>query len=192
LPANGSPLDRDGGYTDDTTVEVLINNISSPCGQHHPLRPARRAASPRAPLPALSPDGRLQQAARGDFNHTGSAKDIIFLSFEPRMMSRDMSGRFAPIWCAIVQPPCLVLAARRFIAHEKSGYLNEVLAVGNRPGKNPFVAGARSRANKQIAGTLRARHPVGDNLSLTYRFSDSFLGDWQRSTRRLPPRLRVC
>ena len=76
---------------------------------------------------------------------------------------------------------------------EKSGYLNEVLAVGNRPGKEPFVARCLSgpSADKSLAPCERDIQ-VGDNLSLSYRFPEEFLGNWQTLDAAIPPRLRVC
>ncbi|TIM34114.1 MAG: hypothetical protein E5Y69_22000, partial [Mesorhizobium sp.] len=45
------------------------------------------------------------EAARDDFNNTGSSKNIIFLSLERQIMSRDMSGRFTPIYSALTAQP---------------------------------------------------------------------------------------
>jgi hypothetical protein len=63
---------------------------------------------------------------------------------------------------------------------EKSGYLNEVLAVAGRPGKDPFVARCLSgpTAEESLAPCERDIQ-VGDSLSLTYRFPREFLGNWQ-------------
>jgi hypothetical protein len=63
---------------------------------------------------------------------------------------------------------------------EKSGYLNEVLAVAERPGRDPFVARCLSgpSAEESLAPCERDIQ-VGDELSLTYRFPREFLGDWQ-------------
>ncbi|TGR38205.1 hypothetical protein EN838_33445, partial [Mesorhizobium sp. M1C.F.Ca.ET.195.01.1.1] len=109
-------------------------------------------------------------------------RNIIFLSFEQQMMSRDMSGRFAPIYSAlIVQPGIPGLGGTTVYGfNEKSGYMNEVLVVGKRAGKDPFVARCLSgpSASESLAPCERDIH-VGDDLSLTYRFPREFLGDWQ-------------
>ncbi|TJV23856.1 MAG: hypothetical protein E5Y18_18705, partial [Mesorhizobium sp.] len=64
--------------------------------------------------------------------------------------------------------------------NEKSGYFNEVLAVGNRRGKDPFVARCLSGPSAaQSLAPCERDILVGDNLSLTYRFPMEFLGDWQ-------------
>jgi hypothetical protein len=174
------------GYTDDTTVhEVVIGNnvIAVPANIIRFAQARRDGFASRLDLYLRYPemDG-YSEAARGDFNHTGSAKDIIFLSFEPRMMSRDMSGRFAPIYRALIAQPGVPGPGGTTLYGftEKSGYLNEVLAVGNRPGKDPFVARCLigPSADESLAPCERDIQ-VGDSLSLTYRFPNSFLSDWQ-------------
>ncbi len=174
------------GYTDDTTVhEVVIGNdvIAVPANIIRFAQARRDGVASRLDLYLRYPqmDG-YSEAARGDFNHTGSAKDIIFLSFEPRMMSRDMSGRFAPIYSALIVQPGVPGPGGTTLYNftEKSGYLNEVLAVGNRPGKDPFVARCLigPSADESLAPCERDIQ-VGGSLSLTYRFPKSFLSDWQ-------------
>ncbi|TIU83509.1 MAG: hypothetical protein E5W06_19150, partial [Mesorhizobium sp.] len=96
------------GYTDDTTVRQVVmgNNVISVPANFIRFDQARRDGNAsRLDLYLRYPemDG-YSTAARGDFNHTTTRK-IIFLSFEPRMMSRDMSGRFAPIYSALIVKP---------------------------------------------------------------------------------------
>jgi hypothetical protein len=63
---------------------------------------------------------------------------------------------------------------------EKSGYLNEVLAVAEQKGAEPFVARCLSgpSAAESLAPCERDIH-LGDNLSLSYRFPREFLGSWR-------------
>jgi hypothetical protein len=173
------------GYTDDMTIRrVLIgkNVIAVPANMIRFLQARQDGPASRLDLYLRYPrmDG-YSEAARDDFNHTGSAKNIIFLSFEPQMMSRDMSGRFAPIYSALIDQPGTAGPGGTTIYafSEKSGYLNEVLAVAGRPGKDPFVARCLSgpSAEESLAPCERDIH-VGDSLSLTYRFPRELLGDW--------------
>ncbi|UVK36779.1 hypothetical protein LHFGNBLO_003739 [Mesorhizobium sp. AR10] len=174
------------GYTDDTTIhEVVIGNnvIAVPANVIRFVQARRDGIASRLDLYLRYPqmDG-YSKAARDDFNHTGSARNIVFLSFEPQMMSRDMSGRFAPIYSAmIVQPGMPGPGGTTLYGFtEKSGYLNEMLAVAKRPGKDPFVARCLSgpSAEESLAPCERDIL-VGDSLTLTYRFPKSFLSDWQ-------------
>lgn len=174
------------GYTDDTTIHevVLGNNVIAVPANVIRFEQARRdGIASRLDLYLRYPemDG-YSEAARDDFNHTRASKDIIFLSFEQQMMSRDMSGRFAPIYSALIVQPGVPGSGGTTLYgfSEKSGYLNEVLAVANRPGQDPFVARCLSgpSADDSLAPCERDVH-VGDSLSLTYRLPRQFLGDWQ-------------
>lgn len=173
------------GYTDDTTVRQVVmgNNVISVPANFIRFDQARRDGNAsRLDLYLRYPemDG-YSTAARGDFNHTTTRK-IIFLSFEPRMISRDMSGRFAPIYSALIVKPGTPGPGGTTLYGfaEKSGYLNEVLAVADRPGKDPFVARCLSgpTAEESLAPCERDIQ-VGDDLSLTYRFPRELLGNWQ-------------
>jgi len=174
------------GYTDDATIhEIVIGKdvLSVPANAIRFDRARHNGAAARLDLYLRYPqmDG-YSEAARDDFNGEKKERNILFLSFEERMMSRDMSGRFAPIYSALIEQPGTPGAGgiTRYAFKEKSGYLNEMLAVAYRPGKDPFVARCltgRSAADS-LAPCERDVH-VGDELSLTYRFPEELLGDWQ-------------
>lgn len=122
-------------------------------------------------------------AARDDFNHAGGSRNVLFLSFEPRMMSRDMSGRLEPIYRALIepagQPGPAGLSLHAFA--EKSGYLNEVLAVGPEEAGSHFVARCLTgpMAAESLADCERDVF-VGEELSLVYRFPSRLLPEWRR------------
>ena len=172
------------GYTDEMTVRQIVmgNNLISVPANFIRFDQARRdGIASRLDLYLRYPemDG-YSTAARDDFNHATTRK-IIFLSFEPRMMSRDMSGRFAPIYSALIEKPGTPGPGGTtvYAFTEKSGYLNEVLAVAERPGKDPFVARCLSgpSAEESLAPCERDIQ-VGDDLSLTYRFPRELLANW--------------
>lgn len=175
------------GHTDDATLrEIVIGNnvISAPANTIRFDRQRRDGIASRLDLYLHWPhlDG-YSDAARDDFNHANGARTIIFLSFEERMMSRDMSGRLDPIYASMLVRPGVAgpggTTLYRF--NEKSGYLNEVLAVAARPDGSAFVARclAGESADESLAPCERDIH-VGDGLSLSYRFPMELLGDWAR------------
>ena len=173
------------GYSDDRTVHEIVigNNVLAVAGNVIRFEHARRdGVASRLDLYLRYPlmDG-YSRAASADFNNEGQSRNILFLSFEPRMMSRDMSGRFAPIYSALItQPGAPGPGGTTLYAFtEKSGYLNEALAVARRPGQDPFVARCLSgpSAALSLAPCERDIH-VGDGLSLSYRFPKEFLADW--------------
>ena len=175
------------GHTDDTTQrEIVIRNnvISAPANTIRFDRQRRDGVAERLDLylrwPAL--DG-YSDAARDDFNHARGARNILFLSFEEGIMSRDMSGRLEPIYSAMLVRPGKAGpgGTTLYAFNEKSGYLNEVLAVAARPDGETFVARCLvgESAAESLAPCERDVH-VGDNLSLSYRFPRELLGDWQK------------
>ncbi|QDB99244.1 hypothetical protein [Mesorhizobium sp. 8] len=174
------------GYTDDTTVhEVVIGNdvVSVPANVIRFDRARRDGIASRLDLYFRYPqmDG-YSTAARDDFNDVGGRRTIVFVSFEPRMMSRDMSGRFEPIYKNLIAPTGKPGPGGTTLYDftEPSGYVNEVLAVAARAGQEPFVARCLSgpAAEQSLAPCERDVH-VGNALSLTYRFPQSLLADWR-------------
>jgi hypothetical protein len=174
------------GHTDDKTLrEVVIGNdvIAVPANAIRFERARRDGIASRLDLYLRWPDmSGYSTAARDDFNHAGGSRRIIFLSFEERMMSRDMSGRFAPIYSSMIVRPGMSGpgGVTLYEFNRKSGYLNEVLAVAKRPGDSPFVARCLSgpSAEESLAPCERDVQ-VGENLSLSYRFPKQLLAEWQ-------------
>jgi hypothetical protein len=175
-----------GGHTEDTTVRhvVIGNNIvSAPANTIRFERDRVDHIAGRLDLYLHWPDMRGYSAElSSDFNNIGGARRIIFLSIEEQMMSRDMSGRFEPIYGQLIVPqgrpgPAGVTF---FDFTEKSGYLNEVLAVAKRPSGQLLVARclAGQSAEESLAPCERDVL-VGDRLSLTYRFPAELLSQWQ-------------
>lgn len=178
------------GHTDDTTVrEIVIGNdvLSVPSNMIRFEASRRDGVASRLDLYVRWPqmDG-YSTAAREDFNHGGTgaahSRTILFLSFEQRMMSRDMSGRFEPIY-----RPLLDGAGRRgpagLTVHDfadRSGYVDEVLVTGDREGAPPFVMRCLSGAalRESLAPCERDIH-VGQGLSLSYRMPAELAGSWR-------------
>ncbi len=174
------------GHTDDVTVhEIVIGNdvIAAPANTIRFERARRDGVTERLDLYLHWPDMRGYSAdARDDFNHAGGARRVLFLTFEQRMMSRDMSGRFEPIYKSLVEPTGTAAQGGVTLYEFKpnSGYLNEVLAVAPSSGATPFVARCLTgqSAEESLAPCERDIH-VGGNLSLTYRFPRELLQGWR-------------
>lgn len=173
------------GHTADMTPhEVVIGNnvVTATANMIRFDRQRRNGVASRLDLYLRWPrlDG-YSDAARDDFNNAAGSRNIIFLSFEERMMSRDMSGRLEPVYASmLVRPGRPGPNGVVFYGFdEKSGYLNEVLAVARRTGGEPFVARCLvgDGAETSLAPCERDIH-VGRDLSLTYRFPRQLLPDW--------------
>jgi hypothetical protein len=174
------------GHTDDVTIhEIVIGNnvISAPANAIRFERDRTDRVVDRLDLYLHWPDMRgYSEAMRNDFNNLNGVKRIVFVSVEARMMSRDMSGRFEPIYRSLIDTPGTSGPAglTYFNFSKKSGYMNELLAVAARPGEDPFVARCLSgpSAEESLAPCERDIH-VGDDLSLSYRFPAELLEHWQ-------------
>lgn len=121
------------------------------------------------------------EAARDAFNHVNGSREIIFLTFHKRLTSRDMSGRYDPIYAAVTETGHAGpngLAMRPFKAG--SGFVEEILAVGppNISGRR-FVARCLSAAlaSESLAPCERDLH-LGEGLSVNYRFPEHLLAEW--------------
>lgn len=120
--------------------------------------------------------------ARDDFNHVDGSKRILFLSFQERSMSRDMTGRLNPIYQSLIVDPGAAGPAGLTVHRFKpiSGYADEVLVVGQRDNAQPFVARCLDEhAEKQVMADCERDIHTGDELSLLYRFPKELLSDWR-------------
>ena len=175
-----------GGHTDSRTVrEIVIGDdvVNAPDNMIRFEKARRDGAAARLDLYVRWPQMDGYSAGASDaFNHVGGERSILFVSFEPRMMSRDMSHRFAPIYSNLIEPESRPgpagLRIHRFT--EASGYVDEVLAVAEEAGAEPFVmrclAGAAAR--ESLAPCERDIH-IGKDLSLSYRMPPELAGEWR-------------
>lgn len=176
-----------GGHSDDPSArEIVVGNdvIVVPANTIRQERDRRDGVAARLDLYLRWPDmSGYTQAAQPDFNHAGGSRRILFLSFEPRAMSRDMSGRLDPVYRGLIEaegvagPGGLRLHAFR----ADSGYAGEELAIGPGTGPEPFVARCLGGAGaEQSLAPCQRDIMVGRELSLTYRFPREILADWER------------
>jgi len=175
------------GHSDSRAIHeiVLGNNVFSVPENMIRFEEARRSGvANRLDIylhwPAL--DGYSEEH-RHDFNHVDGSRNILFISFQKRLMSRDMSGRYYPIYTSLVdhrrRPGPAGLDIRPFLPNV--GYLDEVLMVGwQDDAVEPFVARclAGPLGVESLAPCERDLH-VGEGLSLLYRFPEHLLSDWR-------------
>jgi len=176
-----------GGHTDSAALrEIVIGNnvIIAPENMIRFADARRDGVAQRLDLYMRWPDlNGYSDPARNDFNHSGGSKNILFLTFEEATMSRDMSGRFAPIYNEMIDKPGSPLSKEMTIYDfsKKSGYLDETLAVASRSGDTPFVARClKGQPAAQSLAPCERDIQLGDGLSLTFRFPVALLQDWPK------------
>ncbi|MEK1887938.1 MAG: hypothetical protein AAAB35_10280 [Phyllobacterium sp.] len=182
-----------GGHTEDATLhEIIIGNdvLELPANMIRFESQRRNGVAERVDLYLHWPDMQgYQPSSMEDFNGSKGAERLIFASFGPRMDSRDMSGRYGPVYSVLTSGPGRQgpngITIQQF--RQDSGLANEDLAVSpERPGTKPFVA--RCLDAESSKGSLAACQRdifVGEDLQLTYRFPRELLADWQSVEARM-------
>ncbi|PYE89671.1 hypothetical protein [Phyllobacterium leguminum] len=181
------PIIAMGGHTDNTAIrEIVIGNdvLAIPSNMIRFAAQRRDGVATRVDLYLKWPEMSGYSAkTRHDFNFTTMKRQILFLSIEGRTMSRDMSGRYLPIYSALIEqqgkpgPAGLTIHGFR----PTSGYTDEELVVSPMEGDAPgFVARClTTNAAKEIAAPCERDIQFGNGLQLFYRFPRDLLGQWQ-------------
>jgi hypothetical protein len=175
-----------GGHTDDASIhEVVIGNDVLSVAANHVRYPEQRrdGVAARLDLYALWPDMRgFTEENRTAFNNGDTSKPLIFLSFEPRSLSRDMSGRLAPIYSQMLkdQGELLPNGLTRYELPADAGFVDESILVGQRADGTKFVARCLITDAEQTvaAGCDRDMH-VGEDMAMMARFPSSLLDEWK-------------
>ncbi len=175
-----------GGHTDDTALhEIVIGNDVLSVSANLIRYPEQRrdGIANRLDLYALWPDmDGFTEQTRAAFNNMDAGKSLLFLSFEQRTLSRDMSGRLDPIYrkmnLGTGEP--LANGLVRYKLPESAGFVDEFLLVGPEAGTKTFVARCldETKAASTLAACDRDIH-VGDDLVMMARFPSALLADWK-------------
>jgi hypothetical protein len=123
------------------------------------------------------------------FNGSAGAPRLVFLSFEERVMSRDMAGRYEPIYKFLTEGAGTdgPMALTRYKLQAKAGYLNEVLYVGpEQYNGRRFIARCIEDSTEHLIAPCERDIQVGTNLSAVLRFPSDLLGDWRALDAAIP------
>lgn len=117
------------------------------------------------------------------FNDVDRPERLIFLQIAQSTMSRDMSGRFEPIYRHVLEETAQPAPAglTRYDAKPSSSYAGEAFFTATRTGRPPFVLRCllpQNPATSTSADCQRDFH-AGKDLSILYRFSAKLLPEWQ-------------
>lgn len=175
-----------GGHTDSSMLhEIVIGSdiVSVPANMIRFPEQRRDGIAERMDLYAQWPSlTGFDANSKSVFNNQDKQGRLLFISFEQRVMTRDMSGRFTPIYKSMIEGAGEKLSNGliRYRLPEKAGFLDEFLYVGNPDAERPFVARCLSddAATNSLAACDRDYH-AGQSLSMMVRFSPKRLDDWQ-------------
>lgn len=182
-----------GGHSDRITPhEVIIGNDVIVAPENMIRLPEQRRSGEARRLdlylswPQLSGFNADEAAA---FNGLDDKMPIIFVSLEERVMSRDMAGRYEPIYKFLVEGNGTSgpMALTRHKLQEKAGYLNEVLYVSPELANGRrFVARCIKDSAEHLIAPCERDIQVGANLSAVIRFPSVLLEDWQSLEAAMP------
>jgi type II secretory pathway component PulJ len=182
-----------GGHTEDATPrEIVIGNnvLELPANMIRFARQRRDGVADRVDLYLRWPEMLgYRPEFLADFNGSQSEKRLLFLTFEPKATSEDMSGRYGPIYSTLTQAPGIKdpsgLTVQKF--RTDSGFINEELLIGlEQAGRAPFVARCLDQVSaKDSLAPCQRDIFVGDDLQVTYRFPRKMLADWQNLDRQV-------
>lgn len=124
---------------------------------------------------------------RDIFNQTGSASGLVFARVTQATMSRDMSGRVAPIYQRLAegQPKAGPSGLDSIRLRSGAGYANELMYIERGTKTEPYAVRClvedTSLATDYMTRTGCQRDiSIGEDLSVTYRFSIELLPQWRQ------------
>ncbi len=130
--------------------------------------------------------------ADADFHSETVNPNLILVSLTPRAMRLDMSGRVEPIYSQFLEGPAEAVGhglAKRALA-TSGGYVDEDLYFEE---NSPYPYASRCIRMGSPVGTpycLRDIH-LGRNLTVTYRFHVSLIGDWMAIEAAIRARIQA-
>lgn len=182
-----------GGHTEETDVhEVVIGNsvLALPANTIRFQAQRRDGVAQRVDLYLHWPDMQGYQAEFiRDFNGAGDKKALLFLTFEPHATSRDMSGRYGPVYSTLTDGPGIKGPAGLIIQtfRATSGFVSEQLVSSpESKGRSFFVARCLDEAtSKSNLASCQRDVFIGEDLQLTYRFPRELLANWQELEQKV-------
>ncbi|PHR24967.1 MAG: hypothetical protein COA37_04300 [Hoeflea sp.] len=139
------------------------------------------------------------EARRDVFSQPRSAHGLIFARIAQATMSRDMSGRFTPIYKRLTDGPPVAgpNGLDSFRLRPGAGYANELMYVEKAATDRPYavrclVEDHGSKLNFTTQTGCQRDIFIGKDLSVTYRFSIDLLPHWQQIEADVRKRLELA
>ena len=178
-----------GGNSTSTAVhEIVIANAVLNVPENYIRHSDQRSAGVKAELDlyAVLPNLEGYSAKNKVFfnNEQKGQSQLLFITIEPQQMSRDMSGRFDPIYRQLIEPKSENTATDGLESYtfkkDRAIFANERLFVGERGEDREFVARCITGADGEQAIAPCERDVfLANDLSVKYRFPFWLLKDYR-------------
>lgn len=192
----GRSLVRAGHTSSTEHFEIAIGNdsVSVPANTIRKQEQRHTGAANRMDLylhwPTLS--GFRDNLATAFNDVEPKTNSIIFISIMPRATTRDMAGRFDPVYRNVMKGAATDLdrGLKAIALSQEHGYINERLvysAPDLRTGRRFVVRCQDVDATSQvILAPCETDIHFGETLTAQIRFPERLLGDWQKLNTALP------
>tara|TARA_R110002020_G_scaffold34066_2_gene103359 strand:+ start:22160 stop:22894 length:735 start_codon:yes stop_codon:yes gene_type:complete len=198
----GKTISQAGNTADTTVHEIVIGNdvLSLPANvirfESQRVSGVQNAVDTYFTWPGMN---GYSEASRDIFNRTRSADGLIFARIAQATMSRDMSGRYTPIYKRLTDGPPVAgpNGLDSFRLRSGAGYANELIYVERTNSTRPYairclVEESGSEADFNTRTGCQRDISIGQDLSVTYRFSIDLLPQWREIERDVRDRLEAA
>lgn len=198
----GSSIALAGNTTDQSSREIVIGNdvLSLPANvirfESQRVSGVHAAIDTYFAWPDMS---GYSDENRDIFNQTQSADGLIFARIAQATMSRDMSGRFSPIYRRLTDGPPMAGPNGLDSVRLKSGtgYASELMYVERGAIADPYTVRCLvedTQATPDFVTRTGCQRDIalGQDLSVTYRFSIELLPQWRAIERDVRARLEAA
>jgi hypothetical protein len=177
-----------GNSTNTATHEIVIANAVLNVPENYIRHSDQRSSGVKAELDLYAVLPSLQGYSaknRTLFNNEQNAESqLLFITIEPQQMSRDMSGRFDPIYRQLIEPTSENTATEGLESYtfkkDRAVFANERLFVGAMAEGKPFVARCITGIDGDQAIAPCERDVfLANDLSVKYRFPFWLLKDYR-------------
>jgi len=198
----GKSISYAGNTSDRTLHEIIVGDdvISLPANvirfESQRVSGVQNAVDTYFSWPGMN---GYSEARRDIFSQTRSAHGLIFARIAQATMSRDMSGRFAPIYKRLTDGPPVAgpNGLDSFRLRPGAGYANELMYVEKAASERPYavrclIEDLGSEINFSTQTGCQRDIFIGKDLSVTYRFSIDLLPHWRQIEDDVRKRLELA
>ena len=198
----GNTISRAGNTADRTLHEIVIGNdvLRLPANiirfENQRVSGVQNAVDTYFAWPGMR---GYSEALRNTFNQTRSANGLIFARIAQATMSRDMSGRFEPIYKRLIDgaPVAGPSGLDSYRIRTGAGYASELMYVERSNSSHPYtirclVEESGSEMDFNTRTGCQRDISIGKDLSVTYRFSIDLLPHWREIERDVRARIEAA